>query len=241
MPQLTFRQRLTYAAHLYKALTKRHHAGLRPLLAQMVKPDAVIFDIGANTGSFTHIFSKLAPQGRIYAFEPGSYALSILHRVMAWRCGSNVTLLQYGLSDKTESLELHLPVKKSGGVGHGIAHIGHDAADSRATLSESIPLRRMDDVAAELNLQRLDFVKIDVEGWEMHVLKGGAETLARLKPVIMLEMVDRFLRRSGSSSDELLAFLRGLGYQIHRLNGKTGEILPLDDAAPDAAFDIVAY
>ncbi len=221
---LTLRQRLTYTVHMFKALTKRHHKPIRPLLRRYIATDAVVFDVGANTGSFTHLFSKMAPAGHIYAFEPGSYALSILRRVIAQRCQSNVTLLEHGLSDKNENLELHLPVKKSGSLGHGIGHIGTDSNDPRATVSETIPLRRMDDIAETLALTRLDFIKIDVEGWEMHVLRGGEKTIARFKPIIMLEMVEHFLRRAGSNCDELLGFLHQHGYKTMHLCAKTGGV-----------------
>jgi FkbM family methyltransferase len=213
--QLTFRQRLTYWVHMCKALTKRHHRPTRPLLRRLIKPDAVIFDIGANAGNFTHIFSNLAPQGHVYAFEPGSYALSILRRVIPARCRNNVTLIEHGLSDKEETLELHLPVKKSGSLGHGIGHIGKDYNDARATVCEHIPLRRLDDVAHELKIDRLDFIKIDVEGWETHALRGGEKTIARFKPVIMMEMSERFLQRAGSSRKELIDFLQGHGYTLY--------------------------
>lgn len=212
--ELTLRQKATYSVHLLKALTKNHQKALRPIMREYIKDDAVIFDIGANAGNFTHIFSNMAPQGQVYAFEPGSYALSILHKVIKMRCQKNVKLFEHGLSDKEEILELRLPVKKSGSLGHGLAHIGTpDMHNSREVKVENIPLRLMDDVATEQKLARLDFLKIDVEGWELHALKGGEKTLKKFKPVIMLEASEVFLKRAGSSKDMLFTFLRDIGYK----------------------------
>jgi FkbM family methyltransferase len=237
MVSLSARQRLTYTVHLFKALTKKHHADLVPFLQQHIKPDAVILDIGANAGNFTRIFSKLAPQGTVHAFEPGSYALSILKRVIAVRGLKNVKLHTVGLSDKKMTLDLHMPVKQSGSVGFGLAHIGDDkAVDPRATVSEQIPLDRLDDVAKATKIERVDFIKIDVEGWELRALTGGEELIARNHPVIMLEMVDRFLQRAGDSSAALFKFLYGHGYDIYRFD-ETGRTDFLE--APVVDGDII--
>lgn len=238
MVALSARQRLTYTVHLFKALTKKHHQGLRPLLRQHIKPDAVILDIGANAGNFTYIFSQLAPQGRVYAFEPGSYALSILRRVIALRGLDNIRLMPFGLSDKKTTLDLHLPVKTSGSVGFGLAHIGDDkAVDPRETLSEQIALDRLDDVAAREKIERVDFIKIDVEGWELRALTGGEQLISRHHPVIILEMSDRFLQRAGDSAAALFKFLHGHGYDIYRYDedGRTDFL-----EAPIIDGDIIA-
>jgi len=72
----------------------------------------------------------------------------------------------------------------------------------------------LDGFTARLGLQRLDFVKIDVEGAELHVLRGGHATIATLKPVVMVEVEDRHLERFGVGSDEIAAWFTSQDYRM---------------------------
>ncbi len=235
--KLNFRQTLTYTAHLFKALTKSRFQALEPMLKTHIPVDGVVLDVGANAGYFTRIFSKMAANGRVYSFEPGSYARSILNKVVTLRGLSNVTVLPFGLGDKPSSQELHLPLKDSGSLGYGLAHIGDDKqVDHRDTVSENIDIRTLDSFIAEQNIDRVDFIKIDIEGWEMRALEGGRTTISKHRPVLMLEMVDRFLGRAGDSSQKLWDYLKSYGYDLYRFD-ENGRIDQLE--APVAEGDIL--
>ena len=223
MPDLSARQKLTYAAHLFKALTKTRFKPLIPLIAQHVKADSVVIDVGANAGYFTKIFSSLTPQGKVYAFEPGGYARSILSKVVSIHGLKNVCLIPMGLSDKHAVNTLHMPVKSKGNLGFGLSHLGDDkSVDPRDTLTEEIKLTTLDEFFASEKINRVDLIKIDIEGWELRALEGGRNTIATHKPVLMLEMVDRFLTRAGDSSRKMWDFLKGHGYDIYRYDDKSG-------------------
>lgn len=221
---LNFKQKLTYTAHLFKALTRQRFLELKPMLQQHIREDSIVVDVGAHAGEFTKLFSTLAPQGRIYSFEPGSYARSILTRVVSVRGLRNVSIQPVGLGDKASSEILHMPLKQSGSIGFGLSHLGNDKnVDGRETVEEKINLVTLDDFVAQNGLTRLDFIKIDVEGWELRALEGGAKTIEKFHPVLMLEMVDKFLQRAGDSSRKLWDFLKSQGYDIYRYdeNGRT--------------------
>lgn len=235
MVGINFRQRLTYSAHLFKALTKRRFVALEPMLKPHIKSDAVIFDIGANAGYTARLFTKLAPQGKIYAFEPGSYARSILTKVVKIHGLKNISVLPFGLSDVPTTQVLHMPVKSSGSCGFGLSHLGENLAiDTRETLKETIALQTLDGfIPADM---RVDFIKIDIEGWELRALVGGKKTIERDKPVLMLEMVDRFLNRAGDNAQKMWDFIKDLGYEIYSYD-ENGHLSPL--STPIAEGDLL--
>ena len=109
--QLTLRQRATYLAHLHKAIFRSYHAQLLPYLARFIPADGTVIDVGAHAGQFTKIFARLAPQGQVYAFEPASYARSILRGVCAVRRLHNVTVVPAGLGAVAGRFDLDIPLK----------------------------------------------------------------------------------------------------------------------------------
>lgn len=217
-PALNARQRLAYAAHLYKAVARQHHRELAPLLARHVSAGAVVIDAGAHAGQFAKLFAGLAREGRVYAFEPGGYARSILERVVRWRGLGNITVVPLGLSDTAESAELALPLKASGSLGFGLGHLG-GGASARASVRETVRLTTLDSFAAEAGLKRLDFIKADIEGWEVRLLRGAMESVARFRPALMLELVAAHLGRAGTNAAEAWELLTPLGYTAWRLGG----------------------
>jgi FkbM family methyltransferase len=213
-PRLSLRARLSWCAHLWKAATQQHHRAYAPLFRRFVPRDAVVLDVGAHAGQFTKLLARLAPRGKVYAFEPGGYALSILRRVVALHRLGNVEIVAAGLSDGARTETLHVPVKRSGSMGFGLSHLG---AEARASVAETIALTTLDGFAAERRLARLDFVKADIEGWELRMLAGGGATIARLRPVLLLEVQAAHLARAGDTPSHLWRFLAPLDYEAQRV------------------------
>jgi FkbM family methyltransferase len=215
---LTFRQRLGWIAHVFKAATQNHHPELERLFAPMIARDAVIADVGAHAGQFAKIFARLAPQGRIYAFEPSSYALSVLPHTLGWNGMKHVSIEPYGLSDAPGTFTMSTPLKRGRAeVGFGLAHLGTDD-DKRPMRVETIEVRTLDSFAEDKKLTRLDFLKADVEGWEARMLAGGQGTLARFKPTLFLEIVESSLARAGSTGTDIFTLLSAIGYRAQKLN-----------------------
>lgn len=208
---LSWRGRATYVAHAGKAVFRQHHRELLPLLRRFVPRDAIVIDVGAHAGQFAKLFAALAPAGRIYAFEPSGYARSILNLAVHARRLSNVTVVGRALGDAPGEAVLSTPLKAKGSVRFGLAHFG-TAGPGR---SERVPIVTLDGFADEQRLTRLDFVKADVEGWEARMLAGGAATLQRLRPPMLLELIDSHLRRAGDDLASAWARLIAWGYTPH--------------------------
>lgn len=215
---LTFRQRLGWIAHCYKAAAQNHHTELLRPFAPLIPKDAVIADVGAHAGQFTKLFARLAPAGAVYAFEPSSYALSVLEQAIRWNRLHWVSVEPYGLSDAPGSFVLSTPLKRGRAeVGFGLAHFGEDN-DPREQRRETCQVKTMDSVVREKKLSRLDFIKADVEGWEARMLAGGAETISRFKPTIYMEVVHSSLARAGSTPADVFGPLAAQGYSARVIN-----------------------
>lgn len=233
MDQLSFRARLTHGAHLFKAIFRQHHEELAPLLSRYVPKDGVVIDVGAHAGQFAKLFAKLAPQGHVYAFEPGSYALSILTKVRVLRRLKNVSIHAVGLSDADAVASLSMPIKASGSMGFGLSTLAGKASEG-ASLEEKISLTTLDQFVADNKITRIDFIKADIEGWEMHMLLGAQQSLEKFRPVLMLEADDAWLLRAGHSRKGLLDFLTQRNYKVFA-SDDNGSLIP---AAPDT-LDII--
>jgi FkbM family methyltransferase len=209
--RLSPRQRASWLAHLFKSVTQQHHRELLPLFEPYVGPDAVVVDIGAHAGQFAKLFARMAPRGHVYAFEPSEYARSILAPAVRLNGFRNITMIAKGLAREPGSLELQTPLKRTGALGYGMAHLG--GGETGPSVSQTVPLTTLDAFAEETGLARLDFIKADIEGWELQALKGGEGALRRFRPALFVEVNNAFLGRAGDSAADLFAFLQGLGYR----------------------------
>lgn len=208
--RLTPRQRASWLAHLYKAATQQHHGALRVLFAPHIPPDAVVVDIGAHAGQFSKLFAAMAPKGRVWAFEPSDYARSVMAPALRWNGVGNVALIPLGLGDRPGETTLHTPIKRGRSLGFGIAHLG---ADGGPVFDQTVRLTTLDAFVAERAFTRLDFIKADVEGWEMRALMGGETVLRRFSPALYLEVDEACLARAGDTPGALFAWLSALGYR----------------------------
>jgi FkbM family methyltransferase len=236
-----YRWRLSpsFLAHLFKAAAKQHHRALAPMLARLVPKDAVVFDVGAHAGQYTKLFARTARGGRVYAFEPGSYARAIL-RAVVWLHGlGNVAVLPMALGAAAGVAPMTLPVKHRGSLGFGLSHLGAPQDRWRIVVQELVSITTIDTAADALALDRLDFIKADIEGWELRLLRGAENTLRRFRPRLLIELSQEHLARAGDRMSEVFDFLAVLGYQGFRLD-PGGRLTALDAGVDDGDFWFLA-
>ena len=212
----------SFLAHLFKATTQQHHRALAPTIARLVPATAVVFDVGAHAGQYTKLIARAASRGRVYSFEPGSYARSIL-RTIVWLHGlSNVDVVPMALGSELRVDTLTIPLKHSGSFGFGLAHLGKPSERWQAVTQEIVALATIDGVVERLGLDRLDFVKADIEGWELQLLRGAERALERFRPRLLLELSGRALARAGDRLDDAFNFLAARGYRGFRFAPEAG-------------------
>jgi len=208
---LTFRQRWDWLRQLGVAVFQQHHQELIPAFAPYLPDGAVVFDVGAHAGQFSKLFSRQVRSGRVYAFEPSPYTLSLLRRTLGWNRVRNVTIVETGLSDSDGEAALSTPIKKSGVRGFGLASLA-GVSSGRDKSDETVRLQTIDGFVERQGVQRLDFLKADIEGWEAHMLRGGLKAIARFKPTLYLEISEEALGRAGDKPSDIWAMLQPLGY-----------------------------
>jgi FkbM family methyltransferase len=209
-PYFSFRLNSGFFAHLFKAIVKQHHKPLAPMLRRVIPEDGIVFDVGAHAGQFTKLFAKLAPNGFVYSFEPGTYARTILRIGIRANRLRNVAILPFALGARSGVAMLSVPVKRSGSYGFGLSHIG---APDRPGEREAVAMTTLDEAAETLGLMRLDFIKADIEGYEVQLIAGAVRTLARLRPALLLEVDPTRLARAGDSMEALWRALVAQGYR----------------------------
>ena len=239
--QLSMHGKLTYLAHLFKALTRHHHLEYLPILNECLKSDSIIIDVGAHAGQFTKLFSALVPEGHVYAFEPGGYASSILMKVIHLHRLKNVTHINKGLGKQYKKEILNIPVKQSGSLGFGLSHIGNNKQDVRTTISETIEIIMLDTFAENENLEKINFIKADIEGWEMQLLLGAKSIIQKWHPILTLEVNRRFMERAEDTPEQLWKFLSDNGYEIFRLFNDENNNLQIAPAPKPFDGNIICY
>jgi FkbM family methyltransferase len=172
-----------------------------------------ILDIGANIGCTALAFSSMAET--VHAFEPSpsTYALLATNTAVA----PNVVTHNYGLGAKNGSFELTFaPNNRSGG------YVSDQMKASEGHTVEKIVVKKLDGMLRSLNLRSVDFVKIDVEGFEASVIKGAAKMLKKYKPAVAMELnhwcLNAFQR---TSVPDFLDAMRAVFPVLYAVHGDT--------------------
>lgn len=202
-------------------------------------PGQVYVDVGANMGTLTlQAASSGGPESRVYAFEPQERALAALATSIHENAFRHVQTSSLIVTKSTEeSLPFYVP---SSGSGAGSLNQGHSSQHGRATrvFRNSISL---DDFSAREQLQRLDILKVDVEGYEADIFEGGRQTLLRLRPVVLFEFDPGVLRRNRRNPHGSFDVLRACGYsKFHDIaEFIDGSIMPFT-ASGDHLSNVIA-
>jgi FkbM family methyltransferase len=204
-----------------------------------LKPGMVFVDVGANDGYYSLFAARrVGPAGKVVAVEPSTRERINLRRNLQRNHLDNVHVVPAALGATPGDADLRLA--QGAHSGHNtLGKFAHD--DVMAAHLERVTVNTLDRVANELGLERMDFVKIDVEGAEANVVAGARTVLKTMRPVMLLEINDGALRAQGTGSDELLDMLRGgYGYEILVFSPVTGLVEPFVEGGALSANIIAA-
>lgn len=154
-----------------------------------IPKDAVIFDVGANFGLMSLPFAQAAPEGKVYAFEPAHYAIAKLRRNLSLNpeLAKRIEVINTFVSARS-SEHSEMKAFASWKVNNEKASVMHPVNMGAAKPTESVGAITIDGFCKERNISRLDFIKIDTEGYESDVLKGAADTIAKYRPQVIFEL-----------------------------------------------------
>jgi FkbM family methyltransferase len=186
-----------------------YEAEMRWFLAKMKEGDLFV-DVGANIGVYTlHASRLVGKKGKVFAFEPTPETFSDLQQnVQSNRC-LNVTCEKIALADQIGEARL---------VECGRAASNRITLLSTTDKSTKISVGTLDDYCQSNRIQKIDFIKVDIEGGEADFFSGGIKTLKKDKPIILFESA-----HSGPAYLER-KILRGLGYSLNIFNREVLEV-----------------
>jgi FkbM family methyltransferase len=193
------------------------------LLDKLLAPGMVFLDAGANEGFYTVFASRrVGETGSVWAFEPSRREMDRLTANVRLNGLANVRSFCVALAD--EDTEAEFLVAGEEHSGHNT--LGHFVYESGLNVRVCVPIRRLDSVLQESPLERLDFLKVDVEGAELRVLSGARDTLRKFRPYILLEMNDPSLKAQGGSRERLIQLLESHDYSLYLFDPATGLPVP---------------
>lgn len=187
----------------------------------LVDRDATVIDVGASWGLFTYHFARrVGPGGTVYSYEPHPANSAVLQKLADKK--SSVHFRPVAVSDSAGHAEMQVPRHHNRMV-TAQSSLAHGFADSADLLVDRIqvPTVRLDDEIDAAN--RIDFVKIDVEGHEIAVLRGAASILRKWMPPILIEIEQRHL---SIPIDDVFRELQDLGYSLYYIDGPA--LRPID-------------
>jgi FkbM family methyltransferase len=184
-------------------------------IRRILAPGMVMFDVGANVGYYALTAAKrVNPGGRVFAFEAAPAVAERLRENVVMNGLGNVSVIHGAVCDRDGEIEVR--IHRDDSEGNSLVDFAPDWEAVR------VPAITLDDFAARQHINRVDVMKIDVEGAEHLVLSGASGLLSRPgRPVIVLEMNPSALRAGGSSCRALVEQLASFGYRCHKLEQLT--------------------
>lgn len=207
--------------YLWNLVKRRLRDGEKELhvLPAIVKRGTVAIDVGANKGIYSYLLSKLCRE--VMAFEPNPKMYSLLQGAVP----ANVRTFEVALSNADGTADLILPIQRSGRYSNQGATLQKKKLDGDKEFRLfRVEQRRLDDY----RFTGVSFIKIDVEGYELEVLEGAAETLRRERPTLLVEIEEAHSKRPMA---EAFAAIAEYGYECFYTS--TNEIRHISAFAAD--------
>ena len=180
----------------------------RRIVADTVQPGMTVLDVGAHAGLYTMIAARSArPGGRIIAFEPSPRERARLVRHLRLNGIEGVTIEPVALGSADGEADLFVVDTNQTGCNSLRPVPGEHAVTTR------VPVRSLDSYAAEHGIERVDFVKMDIEGGERDALRGGEQLFRRCRPVLLVEIEPARIAPWGYEPREIFEMIAGWGYE----------------------------
>lgn len=185
------------------------------LIKSIIKPDYVCFDVGANIGIYSAVFSYMSGNSAsVHSFEPVNHIRDRLKSNLKLNGFTDVNVNEFALGEREETIEMY-QVKEGvfrGGTSSFLMNDNVKVMGEDKFIKCPVSVRLMDSYVESKSLTRLDFIKIDVEGFEWNVLNGARETVKKFRPYILMEYDEV---RHGSQRREFSDYFREFNYKIY--------------------------
>ncbi len=204
------------------------------VIQELLKAGMTFVDVGAHVGQYSLLASGLVgKEGAVHSFEPEPEVFNLLRHNILINGLHNVHLIGCALGASPKDVELY--VARPDNIGQTSLR----QPTNFSGVQVKVQCRTLDDYAEEHGMNRINLIKIDVEGAELDVLLGARGVLSRNpKPHIIIEFWEEFLQAYGSSCARVAEFLRGNGYSLFWI-GETG-LIPYIPRKNGELFNVLA-
>lgn len=202
------------------------------IIFNLIEPAMVFFDIGANIGWYATNVAKRDETISVYAFEPIPETFNQLKINVALNNLCNVNLYNTGFSDIAQTLIFYVDPYASGCAS------ARNLLENKNIQKITSNVITLDDFVNDNGLNRLDFIKCDVEGAELFVYKGGIESIKKYQPIIFTEMLRKWSSKFNYHPNEIIKFFSDLGYRCFTAlpNEKLQEFFRMDESTIETNF-----
>lgn len=222
LTQKLFGNKLTrFLSSMYKNLIPSSVSDLELLyietMLKYIEQGDTVIDIGANEGLWTNALAKKVKEnGCVWAFEPVESTFKLLKKNT--RKYSNINLLKLGVSDKTGSETIVYDPVATAPPGASIVTTAKHISNTQNLIKSKIQLDTLDNVLLN-KIEKVKFIKVDVEGHELNVIKGGIKTISKHKPILFMEILRENWINNAPDQSEVAKLLNSIGYKISQMQG----------------------
>jgi len=219
-----------------KLLHGEFETGEIRFLGKLIERGMTAVDVGAHHGLHTLLASRMSgKEGRVLAFEPSARERARLGRHLRLNRCKNVRVFPYALGKERMQADFYVVEGQS-----DFCNSLRIPDVAEAVETTQVEVRRLDQVLEELEVRRVDFVKIDAEGAELVVLEGAERLLERRpRPVLLVEVEDRRTRMWDYAAREIIEHLEAKGFRWHCVT-RQGQLQALDTSARSFEGNYVA-
>jgi FkbM family methyltransferase len=199
---------------------------LRDVFRAVLPMGGVAVDVGANVGWHTMLMARLVGElGRVLAAEPNPSVRVRLGQHIELNRLQNIEIVPHALAEADGATDFQAPDADDPSAGDGHMVAPSEPGQARIVRIES---RTLDTICTAARIERLDLIKIDVEGFEWPVLEGGKQMIARFRPHIVFEYIEEYSSRGGGTPQALGAFFARHRYRLYAVGRNWSELLDAD-------------
>lgn len=212
---------------LKSSIGKGYEAAELRMALSLIKDGDCVLDIGANVGFYSIAIAKKYPYSYIHAFEPIPETFKKLWDNVL--CFNNIYAHCYSLTDTTKTVDFFYNKAEPGAASM------RNIRETDKAVSVKVRTETLDNFAQLLHA--VNFIKCDVEGSELLVVKGGLVTLKEHKPIILMEMLRKWTEKFGYTPNDTIKLLASIGYRCYRIvNGKLERFKRMTDETKETNF-----
>lgn len=205
--------------------------GTKKPLYEMVKSGDIAIDVGANIGETSlELAKRVGPQGKVFSFEPDPIMRAKFEKNLSFNKGASVQVEPWALSYVPGTYRLYRISERNPAGNKIMAEGPGDYVNIEAM--------RLDDYVRDKGFERVNLIKIDVEGFEKNVLLGAEKTILKFKPKLFVEISVGQLLMQKTSAQEIFTMLEDWGYEIRYAHNSN--IVGSRSTLESSHFDILA-